>query len=117
MAASDDLDPAVSGRAISRRSVLAGAAGLGLSISVFGSTSNSVAANAPKRGGNLRVAILGGGSADTLDANSNMSQPDTARVLCLYQPLRRVRHGGKFENVLAESIESNADGTAWTIRL
>jgi peptide/nickel transport system substrate-binding protein len=117
MAASDDLDPAVSDRAISRRSVLAGAAGLGLSINMFGSTSNSVAANAPKRGGNLRVAILGGGSADTLDANSNMSQPDTARVLCLYQPLRRVRHGGKFENVLAESIESNADGTAWTIRL
>jgi peptide/nickel transport system substrate-binding protein len=104
----------VSGRGISRRNVLAGAAGLGLSMCVFGS---SVAAATPKRGGNLRVAILGGGSADTLDANSNLSQPDTARVLGLYQPLRRVRHGGKVENVLAESIESNADGTVWTIRL
>jgi peptide/nickel transport system substrate-binding protein len=112
-----EKESAVSGRGISRRTVLAGAAGLGLSLSRFGSTSASAAPTTPKRGGNLRVAILGGGSADTLDANSNVAQPDTARVLSLYQPLRRVRHGGKFENVLAESIESNADGTAWTIRL
>src|ERR1700686_468059 len=88
----------VSGRAISRRSVLAGAAGLGLSMSGFGSTPTGAGAHKPKPGGNLRVATLGGGSSDTLDANSNTSQPDTARVLCLYQPLRRVRHGGKFEN-------------------
>jgi peptide/nickel transport system substrate-binding protein len=107
----------VSGRGISRRSVLAGAASLGLTAGVFGATSKTLAADAPKRGGNLRIAILGGGSADTLDANSNVTQPDTARVLGLYQPLRRVRHGGKLENVLAESMESNADGTVWTIRL
>lgn len=71
----------------------------------------------PKRGGNLRIAILGGGSADTLDANLNLTQPDSARVLNLYQPLRRVRHGGTFENMLAETMEPNADGTTWTIRL
>jgi peptide/nickel transport system substrate-binding protein len=71
----------------------------------------------PKRGGNLRVAILGGGSADTLDANYNLSQPDASRVLCLYQPLRRVRHGNVFDDLLAESMECNADATVWTIRL
>jgi peptide/nickel transport system substrate-binding protein len=116
MGAHDNGEP-ISGRAISRRSVLAGAAGLGLSLGAFGSTSKALAADTPKRGGNLRVAILGGGSADTLDANLSVTQADTARVLGLYQPLRRVRHGGKFENLLAEAMESNANGTVWTIRL
>ena len=98
---------------ISRRSVLAGAVGLGVSMTSFGVCATEM----PRRGGNLRVAILGGGSADSLDAHYNLSQPDAARVLCLYQPLRRVRHGNKVDNLLAESMESNRDATQWTIRL
>ncbi|MDQ0391948.1 ABC transporter substrate-binding protein [Labrys monachus] len=117
MSMKDDLDKARSRYAIDRRRFLVGAAGLGLSAGIVGATGSSAAADTPKRGGNLRVAILGGGSADTLDANSNVTQPDTARVLGLYEPLRRVRHGGKLENILAESMESNAAGTEWTIRL
>ncbi|MEA3149416.1 MAG: peptide/nickel transport system substrate-binding protein [Gammaproteobacteria bacterium] len=115
MDAFDDLDPAAPNRPINRRTVLEGAAGLGLS-ALLGSNS-ARAADMPKRGGNLRVAILGGGSADTLDAHLNVTQPDAARILGLYQPLRRVRHGGKFQDLLAESMESNGDGTVWTIRL
>ena len=98
---------------ITRREFVLGAAGLGVSGGSLGST----ASETPKRGGNLRVAILGGGSADSIDANYNLSQPDAARVLCLYQPLRRVRHGNRFDNLLAESMESNRDATEWTIRL
>jgi len=107
---------------ITRRGVLAGAVALGLG-GAFGCTGRGGAAagvpgsGRPTHGGNLRVAILGGGSADTLDANSNVTQPDAARVLSLYEPLRRVRHGGHVENLLAESMESNAQGTLWTIRL
>src|SRR5258708_3310616 len=104
MGAHDDRDP-ISGRAISRRSVLAGAAGLGLSLGAFGSTSKALAADTPKRGGNLRVAILGGGSADTLDANLSITQADTARVLGLYQPLRRVRHGGGIKKKLTPMMD------------
>jgi len=110
MTASKEVEPRPG---INRRDVMAGAVGLGLS---FGSLA-STAAETPKRGGNLRVAILGGGSADSLDANYNLSQPDAARVLCLYQALRRVRHGNRFDNMLAESMESNRDATEWTIRL
>ncbi len=103
---------------LSRRRVLAGAAGLGLSLGSLGTAVGASGAEpTPKRGGNLRIAILGGGSADTLDAHVNLTQPDAARVLNLYQTLRRVRHGGKLENMLAESMEPNADGTVWTIRL
>jgi peptide/nickel transport system substrate-binding protein len=122
MSSLDPPDPPGLKHAISRRSVLAGAAGLGLCLSPLAPAASAPAPDTPapdkpRRGGNLRVAILGGGSADTLDANSNVNQPDAARVLSMYQPLRRLRHGGRFENLLVESMESNQDATAWTIRL
>lgn len=117
MSAIDKPDPPDAPHVINRRSVLAGAAGLGLSLSGLGAAADAPPVERPRRGGNLRVAVLGGGSADTLDANLNQTQPDTARVHSLFQPLRQLRHGGAFENLLAESMESNADGTLWTIRL
>ena len=74
-------------------------------------------ADQPKKGGNLRVAILGGSNADTLDAHSEVTQPDSARVMTLYEGLVRIDPDGKLVNVLAESMESNAAATEWTIRL
>jgi peptide/nickel transport system substrate-binding protein len=102
---------------VGRRRVLSGAAGLALSAPLLGRATSARAAETPKKGGNLRVAILGGGSSDTLDANSNVTQPDTARVVCLYQPLATFRQKGVIENLLAESLESNKTATEWTIRL
>jgi peptide/nickel transport system substrate-binding protein len=116
MSAPDKPDSTAFGQPISRRDVLAGAAGLGLHLSPLGAAAGTLD-ETPKRGGNLRVALLGGGSTDTLDPNQNISQPDCARVITLYQPLRRVGHRGQQENVLAESMESNSTGTVWTIRL
>jgi peptide/nickel transport system substrate-binding protein len=104
------------GAEIDRRSLLLGAAGLGLTAGWLAAEAPA-AAETPKRGGQLRIAILGGGSSDMLDANSNFTQPDAARVIGLHQPLRTVRAGGRIENVLAESVEANADATQWTIRL
>ncbi|MBB3149170.1 peptide/nickel transport system substrate-binding protein [Phyllobacterium trifolii] len=112
-----EIDRCRSLTGIDRRRFLAGSASLGIAAAVVASTGAAFAQETPKSGGNLRIAILGGGSADTLDANSNVTQPDTARVLGLYEPLRSVRKGGVFENVLAESMEANADATEWTIRL
>lgn len=74
-------------------------------------------ADSPKRGGNLRVALLGGGSSDTIDAHGSVSVPDTARALSLYEGLTRLDADGKVVNVLAESMEPNANATEWTIRL
>jgi len=75
------------------------------------------AADAPKQGGNLRVAMLGGNSSDTLDAHTTVTQPDTARVTMLYDCLATVNNDGQVSNALAESIEPNASATEWTIRL
>ena len=60
---------------IRRRSLLRGAA-IGVagaaSASLLGLRPSTSRADTPKRGGNLRVAILGGSSADTLDAHSEV---------------------------------------------
>ena len=71
-----------------------------------------------KRGGNLSVAVLGGSSSDTLDADAEVSTPDLIRVTALYNGLVTYDHGGT--NVvydLAEEMTPNADASSWTIRV
>ncbi|MBY5854985.1 ABC transporter substrate-binding protein [Rhizobium ruizarguesonis] len=104
--------------AISRRTVLRGAlvGGVGLAL---GSSSLSARAQStvPKRGGNLRVAMLGASSTETLDPHSGVLQADFARALGLYEPLMEMQPDATIKNGLAESMEPNADATEWTIRL
>lgn len=76
-----------------------------------------LAAEVPKKGGNLRVAMLGGNSSDTLDAHTTVTQPDTARVMMLYDPLTTINSDAQVVNALAESLEPNANATEWTVRL
>ena len=97
------------------RSALVGSAGLAAA-SVLTSP-HRVRADEPKRDGNLRVALLGGGTSDTVDAHGSVSVPDTARALSLYEGLTRLDADGKVINVLADSMEPNATATEWTIRL
>ena len=98
---------------VSRRKLMAGA----LSLPLLGAASAPARAQTPRRGGNLRVAILGGGSADTMDAHGSVSVPDTARVFSMYEGLVQLDPDGKVVNALAESLEANANATEWTIRL
>src|SRR5580700_6576739 len=75
-------------RPLPRRALLQGAAagGLGLAAApLIGS--GKARADEPKRGGNLRVAMLGGGTSDTLDAHSTIVQTDLLRVMLLYNCL------------------------------
>jgi peptide/nickel transport system substrate-binding protein len=97
------------------REAIAGAGGL-VGISLL-ERASSAAADTPKRGGNLRVAILGGTSADTLDAHAEVTQTDVTRAQWLYEPLVELDRDGHLVNVLAESIEANVTATEWTIRL
>jgi peptide/nickel transport system substrate-binding protein len=46
-----------------------------------------------------------------------VSQPDTARVIALHQPLRAPGQGGKIRDVLAVHMEPNKTATEWTIHL
>jgi peptide/nickel transport system substrate-binding protein len=116
-------------RRLSRRSVLRGAAlgavALGsapiLSACSSGSdtasTSPSGAAGAPKRGGNLRVGIVGGGGKDTLDAHAPVTHPDEARVFALYDTLLAREPDFTVRPALAESLTPAADARTWTLKL
>jgi peptide/nickel transport system substrate-binding protein len=73
----------------------------------------------PKRGGRLRVAFVGGGSAETLNATQAcLSDVDIARATAMFDGLVTFPDlKGNIHNALAESFEPNSDGTEWTIRV
>ncbi len=106
---------------LGRRDLLRGAAygGAGLiGASLLPSGARkALAGTEPKRGGDLKVAITGGGSTDTLDAHTMNTSPDLSRVMTLYEGLTTLDENGKVINVLAESFEPNATATEWTIKI
>ena len=81
------------------------------------STSTSASAT-PKRGGSLRVAMLGGTPADSLDADSEINFPEVMRNFALYNGLVALDASGKSIPMdLAEEIEPSTDARTWTIRV
>jgi peptide/nickel transport system substrate-binding protein len=113
----------------SRRDVLRGALASGVilasgglaaacgSSSPSGLATPSASGPAPRRGGNLRVGILGGSASDTLDANKEVTQPDAIRIMALYNSLVRLDTKAQVVNDLAAEMTPNKDATVWTIRL
>lgn len=101
--------------ALGRRDVLKGAMVAG----VFGAStlSRQAFAETPKRGGNLRVSMLGGSSSDTLDAHVGVVQPDFCRNALLYSGQVSLDVDAKLVNGLVESLEPNATATEWIVRL
>lgn len=91
----------------------------GLLAACSGSTGAQPATDAakPKVGGRLRVGILGGSSADTLDGDNPLSAVDHARVKSLYNQLAVLDQHANMQLELAESIEPNGNNSAYTIRL
>jgi len=105
---------------VGRRAVLRGALTGGAAVATLGlpiPRSAHAEDAVPRRGGNLRVAMLGGSSADSLDPHSCVVQADTARTVALYDPLVEMNQDATLVNALAESIEPNPTATEWTIRL
>ncbi|MDX6299426.1 MAG: peptide/nickel transport system substrate-binding protein [Nocardioidaceae bacterium] len=87
------------GSPVSRRQLFAGAAGAaavaGLSAcsgttpsSQSGtSSSSSAAAGKPKRGGNFRLGVTGGGTKDIFDGQNIITKPDQARLVSAFETL------------------------------
>jgi len=113
------------GRPITRRELLIGAGVLAGGLSVAGflaacGPSNSGSNNTsgtPKRGGNFRVGITGGGSKDIIDGQSILAAPDTARKVATFETLLTYDQNYNLTNDgLAEEVTQDK-GDQWTIRL
>jgi peptide/nickel transport system substrate-binding protein len=81
------------------------------------SPSGGGAAQTPQRGGTLRLAISGGGNTETVDPAAINTPPDQARALNVYDRLTRTTPKLTIENVLADSVEGNADATQWQVKI
>jgi peptide/nickel transport system substrate-binding protein len=110
---------------LTRRQVLERGAALGLAAGAAGTLGASAravgfATPKPKRGGTLRVALIGGsGNKDNLDPHATSGSAElsqSARQL-VFSKLTDMRPDGSFALQLAESIEPNKDATVWQIRI
>src|SRR5215472_14227896 len=112
---------------VSRRHLLAGAAGLaavGGLAAACGSSSSSPstgsatrAAGTPKRGGNFRLGVTGGGSKDIMDGQFIITKPDQARLASAFETLLLFDENYQLTtNGLAESVTQD-NPKQYTIRL
>jgi peptide/nickel transport system substrate-binding protein len=110
---------------LSRRGFLGTAAGvtLGLALDACGGSSNSKtktssqAAQTPKHGGTLTIAASGGGSGDSLNPYTAITETSYMGSSQLYEGLLRTAPDASPVFTLAEALEPNKDGTEWTIHL
>jgi peptide/nickel transport system substrate-binding protein len=102
--------------ALSGASLLAACGG---SSSGTGTSATSASgAGTPRRGGQLTVGMIGAGSEETVNPGLAGANPDTARVLQLYDPLFAPEKGGLgVVPALALSAEANSNATRWTLKL
>jgi len=108
----------VSGNNLTRRQFLVGAAGVaamgsGLAACGGGSTTTTTnptsPAGKPKRGGNFRLGVTGGGSKDLFDGQNITTKPDQARLVSAFETLLtfdddyQLTNDGLAENVTADT--------------
>lgn len=110
--------------AINRRQLLIGGAGAaaGLMLAGCGSSSTPAASTTTtsgplKHGGRLRIALEGGGEAETLNPINAIVDIDSMRANSLFDNFVAPAPNGSAQMALAESFHHNADASVWTIRL
>jgi peptide/nickel transport system substrate-binding protein len=109
-----------------RRQFLAGLAGAGMAVGAGGLLAGCGSgpgaapphAARPRRGGNLRVGLTGGSSADSIDPNKGVTYLDFSRGNSLYDPLVLLNAAARLEYKLAEEITPYRGSLSeWVIRL
>jgi peptide/nickel transport system substrate-binding protein len=104
-----------SGIWLDRRSLLTGAAALGLS-STLGALP-AMAQGKPKKGGTLRLGMEGGSPSDSLDPVTYADSIPIAMSLMLYNNLVEVADNGDATPELFESWEVKPGGADWTFNI
>src|SRR5712664_3808270 len=112
---------------ISRRQLIGGAAGLaavgGFAAACGGSSGGTGTGGGgggggtPKRGGNFRLGVTGGGSKDIMDGQNIITKPDQARLVTAFETLLLFDDNYQLTtNGLAESVTPD-NPKQYTIRL
>ena len=108
---------------VTRRQFIIGAAGVALASGLGGcgsspSTSNTpTSTGTPKRGGNFRLGVTGGGSKDIFDGQNIITKPDQARLVSAFETLLTFDDNYQLTNDgLAESVTADTP-TQYTIKL
>src|SRR5438874_2072861 len=81
------------------------------------SPNTATTSTSPKRGGNFRLGVTGGGSGDIIDGQKIVTKPDQARLTAGFETLLEYDENYKLQTTgLAESVTQDAPDK-WTIRL
>jgi peptide/nickel transport system substrate-binding protein len=107
-------------RGVAATGALTGVGGFLTACSSSGSSTSSQPTGTvgkPKRGGDLKVGLTGGGPTDTVDPHKGITYLDSSRLQSLYSPLVQLDANAELEYMLAESITPNKDFTQWEIKL
>jgi peptide/nickel transport system substrate-binding protein len=100
---------------------LAACGGSGGGSSSAATGGSSAAAGTPKKGGNFRLGVTGGGASDIIDGQSIITKPDQARLaaswetLVVYDDQYKLTIGGDNGGLAEELTQDKPD--QWTIRL
>jgi peptide/nickel transport system substrate-binding protein len=112
------------GSSLSRRDLLKTAAAIGVALGAAGPATALAAKKKPappppkpKRGGRLRVAQIGAGASEGLQPGVNSNTVSACRMFQMYDSLFRPDQQGNMQLAVAQSVEPNADGSLWTIKL
>ena len=107
---------------LTRRELLERSAALGAALSLpgyFGTAAASAGTDAvkPRRGGHLRVGMNDGGAGDSLAPWNIPIYSAAARAEQVYERLFKYDAHAVARPRLAESVESNAKGTIWRLKI
>jgi len=117
------VERSADGLNVSRRQLLMGAAGVvmlgGLAACGGGSSPSTTPSptGSPKRGGNFRLGVTGGGSKDIFDGQNIITKPDQARLVSAFETLLTFDDNYQLTNDgLATSVQAK-DPTTYIINL
>ena len=98
--------------------IVVGGAMLAGPLAACGASPNTATTStSPKRGGNFRLGVTGGGSGDIIDGQKIVTKPDQARLTAGFETLLEYDENYKLQTTgLAESVTQDAPDK-WTIRL
>lgn len=116
--------PGVFGSELSRRRLLINAGVLAGGVMLAGplaacggtSTASGPSSTTPKRGGNFRLGVTGGGAKDLIDGQTIITKPDQARLVAGFETLLYYDETYHLQPALAESVTQDAPAK-WTIHL